>query len=383
MKPRADRVVRKFLAEIVHPPRRLGKFMKSLIQKVETAASEVASAGDALVRLFRESPDYLQDFLQEAGLDIDHYDIEDVEKQAKKLQGEPRDWTNLVEYILAPDEPHRGKWVGYLINSLESQLDGFPLLFRVLDNLSDLDKRTAEQAASEWVDYVKDVDKAPALLLNMAKYGSQLRPVMEGAVVKLKELLRVLSVRTREELRPPSEDVETLYHASVNAAALLSKGFDPSGKHETEGLGGSQTGISFTSDLYIAKEIGRALKITAMIARGEVKAADVLRWSKVDGVLDDVKAAYASNVGGPMGDWNPEKTMALYEFYLAFNNAYNPVFMGNKKDLLRRLKGKNPRGIGVIEAKVDMSHPDIEYLSAEYEYRVPPEAVLSVDRILR
>jgi hypothetical protein len=189
--------------------------------------------------------------------------------------------------------------------------------------------------------------------------------------------------------------VEVLYHASVVAKDLFRTGFSLTMPSESSsaGLGGSQSagggvrGISFTEDQYVAKEIARVFKEVALIARGEVSWATVLDWASRGGRQQRVMEWYTHNYGVlPVGEArrDPVQVMGLYLSYLALSDRYDPKFfgVGGPVGLVRRFQKLDPRGIGYIVARVDMSNPNITYGRGEREMRVPPEAILSVDKFV-
>lgn len=213
-------------------------------------------------------------------------------------------------------------------------------------------------------------------------------------------------------------DTETLYHASIKARQLYKKGFMrvvPG----TSGLGGPQeakrgkAATSFTYDLYVAKEIARTFKELVMIAKGEVTARDILNWAVRDRSLSkmvrDVNQLRATDgysfidtdkgweftkgfsfvQKGEVVDANevfdkPEKTVWLYKTYLLHmrDQRYDPYVIEPHR-LVPQLQRTNIRDIGVVQATVDMTNPDIRHLGSERELRVPPEAIVSVDKFIR
>ena len=192
-----------------------------------------------------------------------------------------------------------------------------------------------------------------------------------------------------------ARDVEVLYHASVVAKDLARSGFSLAMPSESSsaGLGGSQSagggvrGISFTEDQYVAKEIARVFKEVALIARGEVTWSTVLDWVSRGGRQQRVVEWYVHNYGPlPVGEArrDPVQVMGLYLSYLALSDRYDPKFfgVGGPAGLVRRFQKLDPRGIGYIVARVDMSNPNITYGRGEREVRVPPEAILSVDKFI-
>ena len=236
-------------------------------------------------------------------------------------------------------------------------------------------------------------------------------------------------------------DVESLYHASVNAKGLYRDGFSDTMPAESSsaGLGGSQSlglgkgsGISFTEDEYVAKEIARVFKEVAMIARGDLplstvmrtvakhpKQDEIIKWyqtnympcgrecsrsatSPTGFVRYVIDEDYAAEVKAGRAEFDkdrlmktvpvphaeaypgPEGIMGLYLSYLNFSGRYDPKFfgVGGPKGLVKRFKGLNPKNIGYIKASVNTAHPEITYGKGEREVRVPPEAVLSVDKFI-
>ena len=282
---------------------------------------------------------------------------------------------------------------------------------------------------------------------------AEIRTIREGvdAALDAKEQVDYLLKRLAREretemvvgLPPTAEmgDVETLYHASVNAKALFQKGFSDKMPSESSsaGLGGSQSlgsgkgsGISFTDDLYVAKEIARVFKEVAMIARGELKQAQVSGWVQrsphTKKIMDwyqrnhmpcgrecsmsprspmvftrrVINDEHVADVKSGRAEYDPRKSwkneivpasevypgkegvMGLYLSYLNYSGRYDPKFfgVGGAPGLVKRFKNLNPKNIGYIEASVNTAHPDATYGKGEREVRVPPEAVLSVDKFI-
>lgn len=189
---------------------------------------------------------------------------------------------------------------------------------------------------------------------------------------------------------PPHEATEILYHASVTARELYYSGFSKTGATKARGIGqfgGVLKTTSFTSAEWLAKEIARSLLEVSYIAKGYIQMRDVLKHAAEDGVLVDVKKTFMSLHG-----YTPEKpinidskenrvdTMNAYRYYLSYAESaekrYNPLFTGDVEDLLVTLEHTKNDDIGYVAAKIDMTHPGIEYLSSMYEYRVPPMAII-------
>lgn len=187
---------------------------------------------------------------------------------------------------------------------------------------------------------------------------------------------------------PEIEEVETLYHASIDAVPLSKTGFSAE-VPDTAGIGGSQSdksgrpAISFTSDLYVANQVARALKEAVMIAKGKITFANILDWSSREGIKSKVVDAYRTSYGEFKKTNSAINTFNLYRMYLAFSKRYDPLFFNITTPVLKKWANTRDSDIGVVEAKVDMTNPDISYLSNMQEYRVPPESVISITRVIK
>jgi len=210
---------------------------------------------------------------------------------------------------------------------------------------------------------------------------------------------------------PESEDQEQVYHASIHARQLFQNGFAKD-VPDQEGLGGSQStkgdkkGTSFTYDLYVAKEIARTLKELTMVVQGKVTARMILDWAKRDRVAEKLAEQYDGYLTKPYelrfetGGWvlqdnrgnfempdkvfnTPLKRASLYKEYLRviglLSKRYDPYVMHLNR-VVPVLAKANIQNIGVVVATVDMTNPHIEHKPGERELRIPPEAIISVDK---
>lgn len=210
------------------------------------------------------------------------------------------------------------------------------------------------------------------------------------------------------------QKLEKMYHASIRARELFEKGFLKKVPSQ-EGLGGSQNthsgdaATSFTYDLYVAKEISRSLKEVALIAQGKVKAKDILDWlirtpraiQKMDliglsiypnvlsfdkdGWRIDNRQTGEQKVSSQKAFDTPLKVAILYERFLQAmslaGKRYDPIFM-SLDSIIPILARVNIRNIGVVVATIDTTDPDITHKGGEREFRVPPRAIVSVDRFI-
>jgi hypothetical protein len=184
--------------------------------------------------------------------------------------------------------------------------------------------------------------------------------------------------------------VETLYHASINATDILANGFSAEVPSDG-GLGGSQSdksgakAVSFTPDLYTAKEIARSLKEAVAIMHGTFTGTMLMREIQADPDATTILSAWKKNTGTEAQDLSDEvNVFILYSIYLKHSrNRFDPLYFGNKRRMAEAFKSADPKKVGVVVASVDMTNPDILYLPGENELRVPPRAVVSVDKVIR
>lgn len=195
-----------------------------------------------------------------------------------------------------------------------------------------------------------------------------------------------------KDVPPPSENVETLYHASLNAKNLKREGFEkevPAGG----GIGGAQgdkkgkPAVSFTSDLQTAKEIARSLKEATMVMQGRYKLPKILDDIRREDpkLLDRIVENMRRTDGAPFPPESDEDLWSLYNSWIWLSNKkFNPVYFGGGRSAwVKMFKRAKLSDIGVVAAEVDMSDPDINYLRAMHEYRVPPRAIGEVTKLIR
>lgn len=187
-------------------------------------------------------------------------------------------------------------------------------------------------------------------------------------------------------LRPPEKEVEVLYHATIAATEIEKQGF----RADTEkALGGETEGaISFTADLAIAREIARAFRETIAIAKGQVSMDQLLKQAKSMGIseeqlktpLFDYKV-YKEKQGLGLSSFRNNEAHYVWQVYRYMLShmpgRYDPLFFGVN---IERFENLDPRNVGVIAARVNMSQIK-KYLRSMEEYRVPINAILSIKRI--
>lgn len=221
---------------------------------------------------------------------------------------------------------------------------------------------------------------------------------LSRATLQLPQKMQNILDNRSDETPPKHDDVETLYHASVNARDLKAGGFAsemPSGG----GIGGSQSakggekGVSFTADKYVALQVAKSLREVIGIANGEYDWQDVEDWALADGVDSDTLARHVSMFAPLSKDIpsehrelgqsprakpkknTPEYAFAVYRAYMSASKRYDPVYFNVS---INQFKGLDAADVGVVSAKVDMTDPAIQYLKSMQEFRVPPRAILEV-----
>jgi len=240
---------------------------------------------------------------------------------------------------------------------------------------------------------VLDSDESTALLGELVKYTTEIERSLRKisrVLVDIVEKFKAQSDRMQprysndEKYIPPHETIETLYHCTAFASEIAANGFGktrPDDRYGLGNLGSVDHTISFTYDMKIARDICRCLKEVCMIVHGKLKSHDILSWIQHEKI--DTKTMYQT-VGkhGPNNSYNLLDTLEMYNFYLwSTKLRTNPVF-GSLRSLVPTFSKVSVEDIGILACQVNMKAEGIEYLKAEHEFRVPPEAVLSVKRIL-
>lgn len=197
-------------------------------------------------------------------------------------------------------------------------------------------------------------------------------------------------------MAPDHDEVETLFHASIHAAEIAQEGFKAERPEKRGGLGnyGQQVGISFTHDFKVAHDILRAFREVWMIVHGQVTARDIVKWMDAEGI-DSRSREFLSTLGisrGSLDDRStyrlaqahelkdPKEVARLYTHYLFYTKLRtNPVF-ANVDGLVDVLVDVELSDIGILACQVRLDG-DEEYLQAEREFRVKPDAILSIERV--
>ena len=381
MKASPTRVLTAFLktAKIQHPPRKLKLFVERIPVKLKSFFKTIL---DMIEEIQANDPDedvtyLLKDIGYVRMSDLD-YLKERIKEGWRPFQEELENMEHHVEVYLENNDTQIRKQI---LRLLSGALGDFQTFW---GNQAQEFWETAEAIEEEWRDQIDD-PKLTKRFTRLAKAIQGVSDLSQEVPAKLTEQLRLIAPRdTIEPERPASEDVEPLYHASIYARQLYRKGFDEKPRG-TAGIGGSTEGISFTSDLYVAKEVMRSLKEAIMIAKGQVHWDEIMDWARREGIKHELDKYFRPDLRDPRFDKrDPRKVMDLYKAYLTFSESeggrYNPLFFMENLDAFRRA---NSRNVGVVVADVDMTDPEIRYLAAMHEYRVPPRAVLEISKLIQ
>ena len=381
------------VAAIQHAPRDLTRYLSSMTKKLSKAETDLGKAFKMLMAS-RYGEDMGYWLKETSNYEFDYGDLGTLYGLYKlKLEGLARKVEGDANFIWSgSNQREKRQGLDWLYGTVEWAAEYMERFERVWDSLA---RNIGDMTEGfTYHGYNEDLPRGmPDALSKVAPAFRLIFKTLNDAKPKLGELVEMTKARGigQDEYRPSHEDVETLYHATTEAKALKQKGFQSGAHRPGLGLGGGgglsqgQAGISFTSDLHIAKEIMRVFKEVKMIADGKVKAHDIMDWARRANIADKLSDSYKGLRGK---DWTdaqtPGEVFALFESYLAYSNRYNPVFwQGDKDAFMRKFKALNRKDIGILVADVDMTHPDIMYFGAEREFRVPPEAVLDIKKVIQ
>lgn len=188
----------------------------------------------------------------------------------------------------------------------------------------------------------------------------------------------------------PLGKTEILYHASINAVSLFKNGFSKEGKHGGGlGTGNQDREISFTLDLYVAKNIAKSFKICWMIANGKWKWNDFIRWidkeKKDKFTIKDILKQLALNSKLKTPESHPETVsdfIACFTTSLWFIKSYNPVFAFiDYQSFVDQLKGISYKDIGVLKCEVQTEGK--AFKPSEAEVKAYPEEVVKILELIQ
>ncbi len=202
---------------------------------------------------------------------------------------------------------------------------------------------------------------------------------------KFTQVLKVYDAHYSEKpYRPDHDEVETLYHATAFATEILENGFDAEKPLDRSGLGnlGTQKTISFTHSYKIAQDIMRAFRELWMIVHGKLTAKDIVSWIEKEGI-DKREVASLADLKMDHDLRTVKDTLTLmkmYRGYIAYSKIRTDPVFGDFQKVYDILKDREYNDIGILKCEVEIG--DSEYLKAEAEFRVNPEQVKSIKRVV-
>jgi len=368
------------LSKIVHPPRDTLLYLKNRKKQIENWRK----FSDKILKLIidTESKEDFDSFMEDALGSSDKYLPEEIKWVLEKLNKTFKDLLSDIDNIIkyGGDPVYGPKFMGYLVSLLQGiETESFiSEMNRIKDVLVEKKERMGNVFKDEyWEDEGIDIKPWFRILTDTKILFEEFS--IDDFNEKMSELqkLRLMEQYEDKGYKPKTEDIETLYHATAYAKDILRSGFKKEMPAGNVGLGGKdfEKRISFTSDLYIAKEISRALKEAIMIARNELKWKQILDWMKKEHI-DPKKCPYKIPPEN-LGD-----VFDLYRCYLALSKIRsNPVFFNDSVKVMKELSQKKSSDVGILKCQVKVTHPKVKYMKGEREFRVPPEAVIKIEKL--
>jgi hypothetical protein len=377
--------------KIIHSPIKPRKFIEDFVSTSRKSLKSLLSVLDA----FKIPNEIFDDFLKDATRhDVRRNDFDSFGGRCQSSLERLKSCENIIKFIFDKNTnlTQNAKFLSYFItdiNRIEEEINGYDYK-RLKDGLLSDPARI-----KDYIDMYKEDFNAGEVIKNWEKLillVEEFLKEIDYRRIKLNEMLRKWSAYRAEDLTPKTEDTEILYHASADAATIYANGFSPAGPPEEGGLGGSQgdksgkSSVSFTSDLYIAKEIYRTLKEAILIAHGEVKLKDIIAMAEEHDIdLEDTfgKSEWKKILADP----NPTNVFETYRHFLhwseSINKRYNPLFFGVPEKFIKIFSTKDISDVGILACKVDMTDKSIDYLVSMSEYRVPTRAIIKIEKLIK
>lgn len=390
------------LEEVVIGPRNFTLFVENLTKRLNDNKAKLDSLYLKLKTFGVESTDeqedreyYFNRILRSVDvLDIDYSDLERLQKsflRAYKPFSEtlPEKIKNLYDFVKSEKSSmfDRFKFVGYIKQSIEHFIDDLKPWEKTLNKFQNI--IGYEEALNDYKEFF--IFDPVAEFKEYARTYQELLALLETFYVpKFNRFLQLQGRYNDDEMRHETGDVEILYHASVNATQLAKEGFRKNINQSVEGLGGANTdksdkpAVSFTADIYVAKEIARCFKEIIMIAKGQLDFYDIDTMAMQEGISDTLKKYYPFYADEKnVVNATPKIVFDYYRYYLSSSKLrYDPWFV-DTNNIISVFKNKNVEDVGVLVCKVNMTDPNIKYLYSMEEYRVNPNNIVSIEKVLK
>lgn len=381
-------------------PRNLNLFITKLIEQIKLREAKLNRLAKELEFVSddqsdKEDKEYYFNKVLNMGTDYKHdsehvqYLLNTVRKALKPYNEHITDnIENLYSLAKSTKNGHdRWNMLSYILKALERLNEDLEESVSYAQDFVNADFAEGLEAYSEFF----ETDPTLAVKEIAAEYIDFKKYIQEYIIPKMERLMQRRYAQTDKDMAHKNiERAETLYHATANAPEIFKNGFKTNFDQASEGIGGSnldkggKPAISFTADLYVAKEIARCLKEAIMIAKGELDIYDVKTMALQEGThkqIVDTMPFYGKEEN--LEGLEPKEVFEYYRLYLMYSpTRYDPLFF-DSRGLMNIFKTKNVEDVGVLVCKVDMTDPNILYLSSMEEFRVSPKNVISIEKILR
>jgi hypothetical protein len=380
-------------------PRNIKLFFENLIKRIFQYENKIISLYKELDK-FLEEDDFnerrsKEQYFNNIFLNIVSYDFEDIKYRIanfkKTINANNEHLTDKIQYLYSAIKTN-GKNINLLksiIQELKFFLEDNQVLFEFSTKvLSNLEKLKNEIDDKNWI-------LSPQIFYTVKNLVNEIdefnKLINDFTLPKLERLMQYFNAYDEKDLQHKNiKDIETLYHATVNAKEIFQTGFKKTTvSQEVEGIGGSNKdkagnpAVSFTADLYIAKEIARCLKEAILIAQGKIDIYDLRTMAiqaGISDIIDENWSVYSKEE--KLEKLTTGEVFDYYRYYLAYSSRYDPVFF-DSDNLMNVLKNKSVDNVGILVCKVDMTDKNIKYLESMEEFRVNPNSVISIEKILQ
>lgn len=381
-------------------PRNLNLFIIKLIQEIKLHEAKFDRLADKLKfvtddKSDKEDKEYYFNKILNMGTDYKYdsehtqYILNAVKKALKPYNEHIIDNIENLYNLAKSAKTGYDRWnmLSYIVKAIEKLNEDLEESFDFTQAFANADFAEGLEAYGEFfeTDPTLTVKQIAAEYIDFKKY------IKEYVLPKMERLMQRRYAQTDKDMAHKNiERTETLYHATANAPEIFRNGFKTNFNQTSEGIGGSnldkggKPAISFTADLYVAKEIARCLKEAIMIAKGELDIYDIKTMALQEGThkqIVDTMPFFGKEEN--LEGLEPKDVFEYYRLYLMYSpKRYDPLFF-DSRGLMNIFKTKNVEDVGVLVCKVDMTDPNILYLSSMEEFRVNPKNVVSIEEILR
>lgn len=300
----------------------------------------------------------------------------------------------ILEYLTSlfdPDEYNKlyspKKIINYIKNKIKYKLN-FERLYYNFTNVLNWKYRKEN---SSW--YIKTIGDRE--ISDIEKYIISLIPIIDeyynfcNQFVENTKEDEKLYIDYNKDIRTMKlNNIEEAYHASINAREIYENGFDIKGKHGGGlGTGNKEREISFTLDLYVAKEIAKNLKVCWLISNNQYTWRDFINFLEKNRKKEFSVKEILHNLWNN-GILNKEhKPIDIAHFIHAYTSSfwfvdsYNPVFgFVDYNKFEESLKSISYKDIGIVKCNIKTA--ENSFKTSEMEIKILPEDVLEITQFI-